>query len=463
MNGGRTKGQVLALCSLALSWMSAGFCQDAQDHLELGRSIFQEGVGRDGRKLLSSNRNRYGAGIPVVCADCHGEDAGGGGESFIVAPSVRWADLSKRYRAGRAGGEQAPYDRASFAQALRAGVDASGHQLDPMMPSLGIADDEVDALVAYLGALSTDARGRKVQQKAAALLPAPGVSAFSDRLRDSISSCNVAQQGGGRYAALDIIEYDSVEEVPALLEAALASGRKLTLVAPFIVGWESEYQRIISNQPVSTVLPITHDRPPSGARWYFQLPTSFDLTARLLRSAYDRGVRKLIIHYDEGHRLSSKLLDFSLGFARRLGIEVISETAATDLVPSAQPVLARLWLHDVDPDRALKQDKTSLHLALAVFLSGAVPRADLSGGEEAAASRFTVAYPYPPSSTGMWRPPAAVWAEASCHFLAQLDLREPLDAQVSQMRLTTQEYPELTSITEAEQRADRAYLLDEIP
>ena len=110
----------------------------------LGRSIYEDGVGRGGREIVAMLHGGVVLkGGAVACAGCHGVDGRGSGEAFVRAPDIRWFSLSKPYSARRAGTAGTPYDSTSFASALRSGRTARGKPLDPAMPRFDLADDEI--------------------------------------------------------------------------------------------------------------------------------------------------------------------------------------------------------------------------------------------------------------------------------------------------------------------------------
>lgn len=119
----------------------------------LGEEIFLYGTD-DGRRI--PRRGGIGMmGSGLGCAACHGTDGRGDRVSMMMArfetPDIRWSTLSSaemEHEEGEA--PHPPYDRESFARALRQGVDPGGDRLESPMPRWRISDDEVDALIAYL-------------------------------------------------------------------------------------------------------------------------------------------------------------------------------------------------------------------------------------------------------------------------------------------------------------------------
>jgi mono/diheme cytochrome c family protein len=112
---------------------------------ELGRALYHDGVGLDGRLAWTQGPDwlRFaGAG----CAVCHG-DRGQGLTAEVsgvtgVAPAVTWEALQAR-----------GYDAAMLRHVLVTGIDPHGRELHYYMPRWVLSDAEADALIGYLRTL----------------------------------------------------------------------------------------------------------------------------------------------------------------------------------------------------------------------------------------------------------------------------------------------------------------------
>lgn len=111
----------------------------------LGRVIYEDGVGLDGRLEYTQGPEwlRFsGAG----CAVCHGDRGQGltvqAGDVTGAAPAVTWSALAAR-----------GYDEATLRVALTAGVDPNGREFHYYMPRWILSDAEADALIRYLRTL----------------------------------------------------------------------------------------------------------------------------------------------------------------------------------------------------------------------------------------------------------------------------------------------------------------------
>jgi ABC-type branched-subunit amino acid transport system substrate-binding protein len=129
------------------------------DAIALGRRIYFEGEGR-GEGEITAMLGAGGFTVPaaaVPCSNCHGDDALGRPEGGVEPTNITWPFLTKPYGLRHASGRRHPaYDEASFARALREGIDPAGNRLDGAMPRYTMSNQELDALVAYLKRLGED-------------------------------------------------------------------------------------------------------------------------------------------------------------------------------------------------------------------------------------------------------------------------------------------------------------------
>jgi mono/diheme cytochrome c family protein len=130
---------VLAGATCVLLALSAG-CQ--RSGASLGKRLFDEGVGLDGRIAYTQGPDwlRFAT---AGCAVCHG--ARGQGLTVQasgvtgVAPAIDHTALEAR-----------GYDEASLRRALEEGVDPHGREFHYYMPRWKLSDAEFAALAAYL-------------------------------------------------------------------------------------------------------------------------------------------------------------------------------------------------------------------------------------------------------------------------------------------------------------------------
>jgi cytochrome c553 len=171
---------LLLLCSIG----SAEPLPDASDGV--GRSIYREGRTRSGEPVRATvQQGVVLSGADAACVQCHRRSGLGGSEGqnairpiagrLLFSPTAASGAAPAREKAG--GPQRPPYTPASFARALREGVDPSGRRLDPLMPRYALSDEDIAGLSAYLATLSTgDAPGVTPTEIHFATVIAPGVA-----------------------------------------------------------------------------------------------------------------------------------------------------------------------------------------------------------------------------------------------------------------------------------------------
>jgi hypothetical protein len=141
----------------------------AEDRVEAGRRIYEQGLALDGTPLQATSvGDSRLSGAMAACIACHRRSGMGSREANLVVSPVTGPILFAKtaqtwpQRPGRAPQQVAPlrqdsrdaYDDASLVRAIRDGIDPNGRPLDPLMPRYAIADADAAALIAYLRGLS---------------------------------------------------------------------------------------------------------------------------------------------------------------------------------------------------------------------------------------------------------------------------------------------------------------------
>ncbi|MDH5480912.1 MAG: hypothetical protein OEX11_09160, partial [Nitrosomonas sp.] len=78
------------LCLFIFFVLSCSAVLAEQENVEfsLGKSIYHEGIGRDGREIGATLHDSVPiTGASVACAGCHGQEGEGSAEAFIRAPN----------------------------------------------------------------------------------------------------------------------------------------------------------------------------------------------------------------------------------------------------------------------------------------------------------------------------------------------------------------------------------------
>jgi mono/diheme cytochrome c family protein len=131
---------------LVILWIAAAMLAGCGRGAEaLGRQIYHEGVGADGR-LGYSQGPEWLSFADAGCAVCHGQAGQGlvvqAGDVTGAAPPLTRAALAER-----------GYDPAALRRAITEGVDHFGREFHYYMPRWTMSEQELDALLAFLDTL----------------------------------------------------------------------------------------------------------------------------------------------------------------------------------------------------------------------------------------------------------------------------------------------------------------------
>lgn len=387
--------------------------------LSLGRSIYEHGIGRDGREVNATlHGNLILKGTAMACINCHGENGRGGRESFIRAADIRWANLSKPYASRNMGGAELPYDQESFAKGVRAGISASGRKFDPAMPRFDLADDEILSLIEYLSRIDHTSHSDGSRFSILGLLPEPGSNVLADALASELKNCP-AREDGAPIAAVNIVYFDSPSDAILKLEKQLAKNPNALVLAPFLVGWERQYAEAVRRLNLQTVLPFSLLDAPVGSNWKFYFPGLQAQILALIKLIKQEGYSYLRIQYDSGNKLSTQLNEFSREIASLHQIKVLNGVSPPAKTQQERIRSAWLWLKPVVMEKIENvSELDELMLIPALYF----PSRNLETGAQLSNRR--IAYPYKPiDNSGIWRVPASIWGKAACEFLLRVGER----------------------------------------
>jgi hypothetical protein len=179
-----------------------------------GRAIYEQGLLPDGRAVVAQRAGGIELrGPAAACSQCHRRSGFGGSEGLTTVPPVIGSALFEApLRPGGHRPRQAPnmgfrdfahlqrppYDAATFARALNAGLASDGRALHFLMPRYALDDAALAALTAHLRSLTTG--------------PSPGVEAGAIHLATVVTPDADPQQSA---AALAVLRACSAEQQPA--------------------------------------------------------------------------------------------------------------------------------------------------------------------------------------------------------------------------------------------------------
>lgn len=403
--------QIVFLLSFCLGCQNA--LAEIDSSTQLGRSIYEHGLGRDGREIAAKLHGSVSlTGAVVACSGCHGKDGRGGGEAFIRASDIRWVNLNQPFPARRSGTAEASYDRSTFKKALHAGMSASGRKLDPAMPRFDLADDEIDALIAYLDQIDRKPDNASARPIILGLLPAPGENPLTDALDAKLRNC-APVESGTPVTAIQLLYFDSPDAAIAQLNDQLRADVPVIILAPYLIGWEDRYVEAMRSSHAKTILPFTFLDRSDHSNWHFPFPGIEAQILALLKSIQADGYHQFRVAYDPEDALSSNLYTFANAIALKQGMSLAANAPDAQ---HAQSTLPLLWLKPVAKNPSeTKMEAQPLMLAPVLFFS--------PNHVELQAAEWRVAYSYQPrSSDGAWRTPVNIWTQAACGFLSQVGL-----------------------------------------
>ncbi|MCC6967457.1 MAG: hypothetical protein IT391_14395 [Nitrospira sp.] len=415
---------LLAMCFVIgglVSYASAETPESA-----LGRRIFEQGIGRDGRQIGGRiHGNVFMRGQAVACAACHGKDARGGGEAFVRAPDIRWHTLNKPFAPRRAGLPRPSYDQATFARAIQQGIASNGVQLEPAMPRFDLSQDETAALVRHLQTGEWLPDGEVSSKVVLGLLPASQSERWAQELGDRLHSCPSSDSLAG-FPPLEIIPYTDPPDALTKLAAKISEGRVSYILAPYIAGWEDQYFEAARDWPVPSLLPVTPLDSPAHPNFTFSLPGLGSQVVSLLERGVSGRYDVLTVVRSEGDLLSREMLKVVRREARMRNVRLDEVT----LERSHSIEKWALWLILAPLDNVAKQLRNVRHKVNRTALVPAMffdPAAARRIEKQMPGIAWQIAYPYVPvnTRTGRWRSPLEAWAEAGCALLAKIGEEHP--------------------------------------
>lgn len=480
MSGLKVRGILHAWLAWALMGTAAVVhAQPDEAQLALGQSLFERGLGRDGREIAG----RVGAGelrmrgAAVACTKCHGADARGGGERFAVAPDIRWYALSAPYGAARGAAPVRPaYDGHSFAHAVRAGVAPDGVRLDPAMPRFDLADDEIAALIAHLALAGAATASGSAPPALVLLLPAePDPQA--ERLRAGLQTCPrpasataAAGQPGARVLPLlRVVRYDDAAHAATQASALGRRGEAAALLAPYLIGREQAFVAAADTDLPPVLFPIEL----FDAEWpvapRFTLP-GLEAQALALVSSID------VLRMEAPGSVLAVLADETnsgaFALAQRL-VDTLTDRGWNARLWSGEAVLptatvALLALAPLPPPPMSPQPAPR-----ALLLPAAFSRPEHMSGWQQRGTALRLALPYPQRTTGegRWISPVQAWIAVGCELMAQLPplptapegLVEWRSRLEGLSRLELKPWLSLPAYAEPAELARRVVLIDWIP
>lgn len=230
----------------------------------LGRQVYFEGVGEDGREIIAV-LGQGGTEVPasqMPCASCHGEDGRGRAEGGLSPSDLTWASLTKPYDTRHASGrERPPYTPYLLKRAVTMGIDAGGNPLHIAMPRYRLTQKEAGALVAYLERLGRDPDPGIGEDRLqiGVILPPVEMSDLSRALEAVLAAAAARiNDAGGIYGRrLELRFLEPAQLGRAAVADFLDREEIFALAASFIVGVDAEVTALAGAEKIPLIGPLS--------------------------------------------------------------------------------------------------------------------------------------------------------------------------------------------------------------
>lgn len=144
--------------------IAAAYTAQPKDSIQdLGRRLYQSGIGVDGKPVVavieSPSSGTPGVELPATalpCASCHGTDGRGRAEGGVEPTDLRPHSLTRpRQPVTPSGRRHPPYDERRLVRAVTMGLDPAGSRLESAMPRYRLSQKDAEALLAFWRTLGT--------------------------------------------------------------------------------------------------------------------------------------------------------------------------------------------------------------------------------------------------------------------------------------------------------------------
>jgi ABC-type branched-subunit amino acid transport system substrate-binding protein len=235
---------------------------------ERGKQIYTKGEAAGGEILayLGSSELEL-PGSSFSCSNCHGPRGEGLKEGGLEPPPIDWATLVSKHRSALTGRERPPYDEATLARAISAGIGPGGGKLHPGMPYYKMTASQMGDLIAYLKRIGKESDldpGVTAEAiKVGAALPLTGpLASVGEDVKATLGACfaEINAQGGVYGRKFELVVEDSRGEPGQVAEATRRLVERegvFALVASFERGDTDATGDLLRQSEVPLIGPVT--------------------------------------------------------------------------------------------------------------------------------------------------------------------------------------------------------------
>jgi ABC-type branched-subunit amino acid transport system substrate-binding protein len=233
-----------------------------------GKQIYLKGEAEGGEIIayLGSGELELPASS-FSCANCHGQRGGGLKEGGLEPPPIDWRTLTSKHKSSLTGRERPPYDEATLARSISAGIGPGGEKLHPGMPRYKMTSTQMADLIAYLKRMGDETDldpGLTAETiKIGAALPVTGpLAVIGEDVKKALGAyfAEINSQGGVYGRKFELVVEDSRSQPSGTLEATrrlVDQAGVFALVASFDRGDSDQTSEFLRKREVPLIGPVT--------------------------------------------------------------------------------------------------------------------------------------------------------------------------------------------------------------
>ncbi|HMB53987.1 MAG TPA: ABC transporter substrate-binding protein [Thermoanaerobaculia bacterium] len=234
-----------------------------------GKQIYVRGESASGSEVVAL-MGEAAIEVPasaLPCAGCHGRDGRGRPEGGVDPSDLTWEALTRPYDVETTTGRtRGPYDTPKLKRAITLGIDASGNEIDAVMPRYRLTQEDATDLIAYIQKLGRDLDpGVTAERLTLGLLLPPAQGSFAaagEAVRGVVDDwVEQINANGGFYSRQLAVRQLAQPADPAARAAAvdafLDTESIFALVAPFLAGADAELADLAEERGIPMLGPLT--------------------------------------------------------------------------------------------------------------------------------------------------------------------------------------------------------------